>query len=112
MRRRDLKHMSIRARTSIDPQAQAKLKQKRPPTEAALLARSPARRVINLGGAIGFAGFLQKFFTFLAWGQLTGLFPREPSFLDEPFAYHPILFEPVALHERPPVVKFGLEPYA
>jgi hypothetical protein len=65
-----------------------------------------------VGGAIGFAGFLQKFFTFLTWGQLTGLFPRKPSFLDEPFAYRPILFEPVAFHERPPVVKFALEPYA
>jgi hypothetical protein len=65
-----------------------------------------------LGGAIGFAGFLQKFFTFLTWGQLTGLFPRKPSFLDEPFAYRPILFEPVAFHECPPVVKFALEPYA
>jgi hypothetical protein len=59
-----------------------------------------------LGGAIGFAGFLQKFFTFLTWRQLTGLLPRKPSFLDEPFAYRPILFEPVAFHERPPVVNF------
>ncbi|KGT73018.1 hypothetical protein MA20_46900 [Bradyrhizobium japonicum] len=41
---------------------------------------------VDVGGHIGFAGRIQKAFTLLAWGQLTCLFPRKPTFLDEPFA--------------------------
>jgi hypothetical protein len=38
-----------------------------------------------MGGDIGCAALSQKVLTFRARGQLLCLFPRSPSFLDEPF---------------------------